>query len=122
MSPSGSCVNNTCSPVLRQSLPNRRSKSLWPTAFVLLGGLLAAVYFVQHAVYGTHGLLAQNRLIDRAEYLQREVALLEAVRRRLRQDIAALSSEPPGSDVTESIARALLGYTKSSDIIVVDRK
>jgi len=82
---------------------------------VLLGMLLTAAYFVAHAVFGTHGLLARNRLIERSTEIEREIAVLEAVRTRLRQDIAALSTEPPSPDIVEETARAVLGLVRPGD-------
>ena len=89
---------------------------------MLLGSLLATSYFVSHAVFGTHGLLAKGRLLERSDQIEREVALLEAVRTRLRQDVAALSSEPPQPDIVEESARALLGFVRHGDRIVIRRK
>lgn len=89
---------------------------------MLLGLLLATVYFVNHTVNGTHGLHARNRLIDRSSALEREVAILEAVRFRLRQDVAALGSEPPPRDIVEEQARAVLGYVRPGDRVVIGRR
>ena len=89
---------------------------------MLLGCLAATVYFVSHAVTGTHGLLARTRLIDRSEILEREIAGLEAVRRRLRRDVALLSTEPPHPDLVEETARAVLGFVAPADLVVIDRR
>lgn len=86
---------------------------------VLLGTLLAAAYFVLHAVFGTHGLLARSRLVERSILIEREIAVLEAVRSRLRQDIAALAHEPPSQDIVEETARAVLGMVRPGDRLVV---
>ncbi len=85
---------------------------------VLLGTSLATAYFAYHAVYGTHGFLAKARHVERLEMLQREIAVLEAVRFRLRQDVAALASEPPHPDAVEQYARVTLGLVRSGDLIV----
>jgi cell division protein FtsB len=92
----------------------------WPrrVPLVLLGTMLATAYFAYHVVYGTHGLLAKARHIDRLENVQREVAVLEAVRSRLQQDVAALASEPPHPDSVEEAARGLLGLVRPGDLIV----
>ena len=86
---------------------------------VLLGTLLAAAYFVAHVVFGTHGLLVKGRLIDRSNDLEREIAVLEAVRSRLRQDVAALGQEPPAPDIVEEMARGVLGLVRPGDRIVM---
>jgi cell division protein FtsB len=86
---------------------------------VLLGSLLATSYFVFHAVFGTHGLQAKSRLLERSTEIERELAVLEAVRIRLRQDVAALGREPPAPDVVEEIARDVLGMIRPGDLIVV---
>ncbi len=86
---------------------------------VLLGSLLATFYFVYHAVFGTHGLHTRNRLIERSSTLEREIAILETVRIRLRQDVAALAKEPPAPDTVEEIARGMLGMIRPGQRIVI---
>lgn len=86
---------------------------------VLLGSLLATIYFVHHAVLGTHGLQARNRLIERSAVIEREIAVLEAVRARLRQDVAALGREPPAPDAVEEVARGMLGMIRPGDLMIV---
>lgn len=89
---------------------------------VLLGSLLFTTYFGYHAVFGTHGLLTRDRLTSRSIDIEREVAILEAVRSRLRQDIAALTREPPAPDITSEIARSVLGLVHPGDRIVVQSR
>ncbi len=86
---------------------------------VLLGVGLATAYFAYHGIYGTHGLQAKNRLIDRMEILQREVAGLEVERTRLQQDVAALATDPPDPDIVEEAARSLFGWSRPGDRIIV---
>jgi cell division protein FtsB len=86
---------------------------------VLLGCAFATAYFAYHANYGTHGLEARKRLIERKGDLAREIALLETVRRRLRQDVAALATEPPSPDITDEIARTVLGFVRPGDKVVI---
>lgn len=86
---------------------------------MLLGMSLTTAYFVVHIVFGTHGLLAKYRLMDRSIEIEREIAVLEAVRTRLRQDVAALAQEPPAPDILEETARAVLGLIRPGDRIVV---
>ena len=89
--------------------------------FVLLGSLVVTGYFAYHAVNGTHGLLARYRLVERSAAIDREIAGLEAGRRRLKHDVVLLGSEPPHRDVTEEHARAILGFVNAGDLIVLDR-
>lgn len=89
---------------------------------VLLGMLLATVYFAYHAVFGTHGFLAKGRLAERSIEIEREIAVLEAVRTRLRQDVAALGTEPPSPDIVEETARAVLGLVKPNDRVVLRKR
>lgn len=89
---------------------------------VLLGLVLATAYFAFHAVFGTHGLLAKGRLMERSIEIEREVAILEAVRSRLRQDVAALSTEPPAPDIVEETARSVLGLVRPGDRIVLRKR
>lgn len=84
---------------------------------ILIGCLGATVYFAHHALNGTHGHHAQARLLARSVSLERETARLAAVREGLARDVAALSSEPPAPDITEEIARDLLGFGRAGEFI-----
>ena len=86
---------------------------------LLLGSLLATAYFGYHAVFGTHGLQANARLSHRMVELDREIAVLQAVQRGLRNDIAALGQEPPPPDTVEELARSVLGFVRPGDRIVL---
>jgi cell division protein FtsB len=88
---------------------------------VLLGCVLATAYFAYHANYGTHGLEARRRLIEREGILAQDITVLETVRRRLRQDVAALATDPPAPDITDEIARAVLGFVRAGDTVIIDR-
>lgn len=89
---------------------------------VLLGALLATAYFIAHSVLGTHGLLAKGRLIERSSELEREIAVLEAVRTRLQMDLAALGSDPIHPDMVDTIARSTLGFVNPGDTIVLSKR
>ncbi len=73
--------------------------------------------FAYHAVYGRHGLETRSRLISRSAGLEFEIRGLEAVRFRLKRDVALLSAEPPDADLVEDIARDVLGFVYPQDRI-----
>jgi cell division protein FtsB len=73
--------------------------------------------FAYHAVYGRHGLETRSRLISRSAWLEFEIRGLEAVRFRLKRDVALLSAEPPDADLVEEIARDVLGFVHPQDRI-----
>ncbi len=73
--------------------------------------------FAYHAVYGRHGLETRSRLISRSAGLEFEIRGLEAVRFRLKRDVALLSAEPPDADLVEEIARDVLGFVHPQDRI-----
>ncbi len=98
---------------------NRLPKMPVRLPLVLLGSLLATTYFVHHGVFGTHGLIAKDRLISRSGSLEREMAVLEAVRSSLRQDVEALAGDPPSPDAVEEVARGALGMIRPGDLIVL---
>ena len=50
-----------------------------------------------------------------------EIKSLEAVRSKLERDVALLAPELPNPDLTEEIARDVLGYVHPKDRIVADR-
>lgn len=58
-------------------------------------------------------------LISRSEGLEFEIRGLEAVRSRLKRDIALLSSSPPDQDLVEEIARDVLGFVSPEDRILL---
>ena len=102
---------------------NPWSNKLRRPPIVLLGVGLASAYFAYHGIFGTHGLQAKYRLLDRMEILQREISGLEVERTRLQQDVAALAIEPPDPDIVEEAARSLFGWSRPGDrIIVRDRR
>lgn len=87
---------------------------------VLLTSLLSTAYFAHHALYGRHGLEARNQLIERANVLAFEIKSLEGVRTKLERDVALLAPENPDADLVEEVARDVLGYVRSSDLVIQD--
>ncbi len=90
-------------------------------ALVLIGCLCASAYFIHHAVNGSYGHNAYDRLTARANAAQQEAARLAGVRDRLSRDVAALASEPPGPDITDEIARDLLGFHRAGEYTLQGR-
>lgn len=88
---------------------------------ILAACLCATAYFVHHALNGTHGHNAQARLLARSISLERETARLATVRTKLARDVAALSTNPPGHDITEEIARDVLGFARPGEWILPGR-
>ena len=86
---------------------------------VLLGSLMLAVYFGHHALHGHHGLQTRNQLIERASMLEQDISRLEAVRLKLKRDLALLAPEPPHPDMIERIAADVLGLVRADATIVV---
>lgn len=84
----------------------------------MLGCLATAGYFAHHAVYGRHGFEARLKLIERSNMLEFEMRSLEAVRSRLSRDVALLASDPPSRDLTEEIARDVLGMADPADRVL----
>lgn len=85
---------------------------------VLLFCLGLTSYFAYHIAYGRHGLLARQKLMERASLLEFEMKSLEAVRARLRRDVALLTPEMPHPDVVEETARDVLGFVHPEDKVV----
>lgn len=73
--------------------------------------------FAYHALYGRHGLETRSRLISRSAGLEFEIRGLEAVRARLKRDVALLATEPPNADLVEENARDVLGFVHPNDRI-----
>lgn len=88
-------------------------------AFVLLGALLTTGYFAHHAIHGRHGFVARFKLVERSSMLDFELSSLEAVRSKLARDVALLTAEPPSKDMTEEIARDMLGMVRPADKLLL---
>lgn len=88
---------------------------------VMLGCLALSAYFIHHAVYGRHGIVARARLIDRQVIANQEFNRLDAIRSGLQRDVGLLGSNPPHPDLVEETATALLGYARPGDRITVLR-
>ena len=73
--------------------------------------------FAYHALSGRHGLETRSRLISRSAGLEFEIRGLEAVRARLKRDVALLATEPPNADLVEENARDVLGFVHPDDRI-----
>jgi cell division protein FtsB len=85
---------------------------------VLLACLTSSAYFGYHALHGRHGIEARDRLVERANLLDFEIKSLEAVRDKLKRDVALLSPDRPDADLVEEIARDVLGYVHPQDVLV----
>jgi cell division protein FtsB len=88
---------------------------------VLLGSLALASYFAHHALNGSHGFQARHRLIEQSIKLEREIERLEAVRDRLRHDVALVAPDRPDPDMVAFIAADVLGYVAADAVVVVRR-
>jgi cell division protein FtsB len=86
---------------------------------VLLGSLTLAVYFAHHALNGSHGFQARQRLIERSRVLEGDIARLDAVRHRLQRDIALLSPDLPDADMIALVAADILGYVAADAVVIV---
>lgn len=85
---------------------------------VLLSSLALTIYFAHHALNGSHGFQARLKLTERASMLERDVARLEAVRAKLKRDVALLAPEQPDPDMIAQIAADILGYVAADALIV----
>jgi len=70
---------------------------------------------VHHAIQGSHGLGARQRLVDRLAAADAELARLEVVRAGLRRDVDLLGTDPPHRDMIEEAAIGVLGYARPGD-------
>lgn len=103
--------------MLRQPNNDRRSKLRQAAVVLFCLGLMA--YFGHHAVHGRHGLEARSRLIERSSLLAFESRSLEAVRGKLERDVALLSPANPHPDLVEEVARDVLGFVKTDDVVIL---
>ena len=85
---------------------------------VLLGCLTLSIYFGYHAAYGSHGLQARYKLMERSGILERDIARLEASRLKLARDVGLLASDRPDPEFVATIAADVLGYAPRGALIV----
>lgn len=78
-------------------------------------------YFAHHAINGRHGLEVRSRLIERSALLEFEIKSLEAVRAKLKRDVALLAPDVPDPDIVEELARDVLGFVDPHDRVVTRR-
>ena len=104
---------------MRQPNHDRRSRPRQATVLLLCLGMTA--YFAHHAINGRHGLEVRSRLIERSALLEFEIKSLEAVRAKLRRDVALLTPDRPDPDIVEEIARDVLGFVHPQDRVLTRR-
>lgn len=117
---SSSRVTTNIKTVLRTPIHDRRLKR--GQALVVLICLGFSLYFAYHAIYGRHGLEARHELLERQVLLEFEHKSLEAVRAKLRRDVALLTPELPDTDLVEETARDVLGFVHPDDQVLVRRR
>ena len=105
--------------VMRQPNHDRRSRPRQATVLLLCLGMTA--YFAHHAINGRHGLEVRSRLIERSALLEFEIKSLEAVRAKLKRDVALLTPDHPDPDIVEEIARDVLGFVHPQDRVLMRR-
>lgn len=88
---------------------------------MLLLCLSMTAYFAHHAINGRHGLEVRSRLIERSALLEFEIKSLEAVRAKLKRDVALLAPDVPDPDIVEELARDVLGFVDPHDRVVTRR-
>ena len=100
-----------------------KQESRWSSrrALVALACLGLTAYFGHHAVAGRHGLEARHRLLARAPALEQQFAALDEVRQRLKVEVSLLTSDMPSRDLVEEIAREVLGYVLSTEVVWIGR-
>lgn len=87
----------------------------------MLGCLALSAYFIHHAVYGRHGIVARSRLIDRQVVAEQEFRRLDTIRAGLQRDVSLFGRNPPHPDLIEETATLLLGYVRPGDRMAVLR-
>lgn len=102
--------------VLRTPHPDRRKPVRQiPVLLICIG---ATAYFAHHAIHGRHGLEARNKLIERSQLVEFEISSLEGVRARLERDVRLLRPDIPDADLSEEVAREVLGFAYPSETIL----
>ena len=89
----------------------------WQT-LVSLVCIALMTYFAYHAINGRFGLEARSRLQSRIELLERQLARLEADRKRLGRNIALLDRDKLDPDMLDEQARRLLSFSYPDELIL----
>lgn len=85
---------------------------------MLLGSLAMTIYFVHHAISGSHGIDSRVRVLDRLSDVENEITVLGSVRDRYLGLVGLLALEPPDRDIVEEIARDMLGMVYPGEVVV----
>ena len=88
--------------------------------WVMLICLLLTAYFGYHALKGKHGLEAHSELSLRATRLKVELSGLETMRSGLERDIELLGDKAIDPDYLDELARAVAGFARPGDIVVLE--
>lgn len=107
---------------LRQGrFPMARSRPVeWLSTLALLTILAAlSAYFLYAAVWGTDGLLALREREQRVAALEAELAIVQEERETLEQQNRGLSLESVDLDLLDERARAVLGYARPDELILI---
>lgn len=81
----------------------------------------AVSYFLFHAKHGARGLEARGTLQEALRETEAELAELTAERKQWEQRLSLVRDESVDRDLLEEQARAVLGRTHKSDVIVMGR-
>ncbi len=103
--------------VLRKPKTARRPKAGQVLVVLFCFGLMS--YFGHHGIHGRYGLETRTRLMERSELLAFEARSLEAIRSKLKRDVALLSPAKPHPDLVEEAARDVLGFVKKDEIVIL---
>lgn len=92
----------------------------WLSTLALLTILAAlSAYFLYAAVWGTDGLLALREREQRVAALEAELAIVQEERETLEQQNRGLSLESVDLDLLDERARAVLGYARPDELILI---
>lgn len=80
--------------------------------------LLILGYFAFHAVEGAYGLFAFEKLQARESALEKELASVQAERRRLERYVSMMRPESLDKDVIDERARQALNMADAKDIVI----
>jgi cell division protein FtsB len=92
----------------------RSAKTVFWKKFLIVAGILLAIYFIVTRVMGEMGLVKYYRMKTQYYALTEEIAKLKQDNVRLRKDVDSLKNDPA---YIERVARDKLGLARPGEIV-----
>jgi cell division protein FtsB len=91
---------------------------LWRRAILPVGCVLVSAWFLQHALFGSSGVLALDGIRAERERAVAERRALDARKARLEREIALLDTKGADPDYADELVRRHLGVIRPDEVLI----